>query len=109
MPVLDRATSIGLPHLRAALAVWHYSEASARYIFGDTIGDEVADAIDQSLRHAGDEGVTRSDLYRLFGANCPAERIAAALALLVEYRRARSETAPTKGRPVERWFSTVAR
>lgn len=107
--VLDRATSIGLPHLRAALAVWNYAEASARYIFGDAIGDEMADVIDQALRRAGDEGVRRAEINDLFGGNKSAERIAAALALLIEYRRARSETTPTKGRPVEKWFSTVAR
>ena len=36
--LLDLRREIGVPHLQAALAVWRYCEASARYIFGDAIG-----------------------------------------------------------------------
>jgi Protein of unknown function (DUF3987) len=31
------------PHLRAALALWRYCEESATYIFGDSLGDPMAD------------------------------------------------------------------
>ena len=37
--VLDGADKIRREHLDAALAVWDYCEASARYIFGDALGD----------------------------------------------------------------------
>jgi hypothetical protein len=43
--LLDCASRINSHHLRAAIAVWEYCEASARYIFGDRLGDETADAI----------------------------------------------------------------
>ena len=33
--LLDGETEIGIPHLRAALAVWEFCEASAAFIFGD--------------------------------------------------------------------------
>ena len=108
---LDRATAVGLPHLRAALAVWKYAEASARYIFGDTIGDETADAIDRALRDAAGRGLTRTDVSAIFGRNLPASRLAQALALLVEHGRVQSEreSVDGRGRPVERWYSTVGR
>ena len=43
--VLDGFFEIGPKQLRAALAVWRYCEASARYVFGDAIGDPIADEI----------------------------------------------------------------
>ena len=48
--LLDRSAFIDAPHLLAALACWDYAEASARYIFGDTLGDPVADEILRALR-----------------------------------------------------------
>ena len=63
--VLDGSAVVGLPHLKAALTVWGYCEASARYVFGDRIGDEVADEIDQALMKAGNDGLTRTDISRL--------------------------------------------
>ncbi|MEO8628071.1 MAG: hypothetical protein ABI612_08205 [Betaproteobacteria bacterium] len=42
--LLDGDVVIGAAeHLRAALAVWHYCEQSARLIFGSTIGNRIAD------------------------------------------------------------------
>jgi hypothetical protein len=43
--MLDGAADVGLPHLEAALAVWEYCESSAAYIFGDAIGNPIADQI----------------------------------------------------------------
>jgi hypothetical protein len=39
--LLDRQAFIDEPHLRAALACWAYSEASAKFVFGDSLGDPV--------------------------------------------------------------------
>ncbi len=50
--VLDGRTHIGVEHLRAALAVWQYCEDSARYVFGDALGDPVADELLEALRGA---------------------------------------------------------
>ena len=50
--VLDGEHVVRLPHLMAALAVWDYCEASARYIFGDATGDSVADRIMEGLRQS---------------------------------------------------------
>jgi hypothetical protein len=48
--VLDRSRMIRTPHLLAALAFWEYAEASARRIFGDRLGDHVAEVILDALR-----------------------------------------------------------
>ncbi len=102
--LLDKDTAIRAEHLTAALALWEYCEASARYIFGDSLGDRVADDILRALRERP-EGMTRSDLRELFGRNQSSERVGQALALLVEHGHARAEKQATEGRPVERWFA----
>src|SRR5262249_28336676 len=43
--VLDRAHEIRTEHLTAALALCDYAEQSVRYIFGNSLGDPVADEI----------------------------------------------------------------
>ena len=43
--LLDRSARHPPEHLLAALAVWRYAEASARWVFGDALGDTIADAI----------------------------------------------------------------
>jgi hypothetical protein len=51
--LLDKSYQIEPVHLRAARAVWDYSEASVQYIFGASLGDDVADTILTALRVAG--------------------------------------------------------
>ena len=43
--LLDRANTIDLAHLEAALALWRYARESSRWVFGDTLGDPTADEI----------------------------------------------------------------
>jgi len=103
--LLDGAGEIDVPHLKAALAVWEYCEASAAFIFGDLLGDPVADEIARALQHAP-EGMSRTAIRDLFGRHRSADRIGAALALLTTKGRARLESRTTGGRPVEIWFAT---
>ncbi|MDP9359734.1 MAG: YfjI family protein, partial [Chloroflexota bacterium] len=49
----DEARRIGVEHLAAALALWDYCAASARHIFGDALGDPIADRILAALRGGG--------------------------------------------------------
>jgi Protein of unknown function (DUF3987) len=49
--LLDVRPEIDIEHLYAALAVWEYAETSARYIWGDTLGDPIADEILRALRN----------------------------------------------------------
>jgi len=41
----DRTDCISLEHLMAAVAVWDYCFESVQYIFGDMLGDQIADTI----------------------------------------------------------------
>jgi hypothetical protein len=92
-------------HLLAALALWEYSENSARYIFGEATGDPVADQIFNALRAAGKDGMTRTEISNLFGRNMSSERIAQALSLLLAAGRVRRKTHKTRGRQAERWYA----
>jgi len=103
--LLDMSPVISRRHMEAALAIWEYAEASARYIFGDAVGDDTADAILRALR-ASAGGMTRTDISALFGRNKAAGEISRGLTLLLEYGLLRAETdasEATGGRPAQRW------
>jgi hypothetical protein len=103
--LLDGSDLIRVEHLKAGLAVWKYCEASAAHVFGDALGDRVADEILRALRANG--GMSRTDLHDLFGRNLSASKIGAALVTLLNARRVRRETPPSSergGRPKEMWF-----
>jgi Protein of unknown function (DUF3987) len=104
--LLDGAPMIRAEHLLAGLAVWEYAEASARYIFGDALGNPVADLILKQLRMEP-EGLTRTQIRDLFGRHCKGPEIDAALRALSETGMASCEYEQTSGRPVERWHARV--
>jgi hypothetical protein len=93
------------PHLMAALAVQTYCEASARYVFGDKIGNPIADTILAALRNAYPEGITRTEIHALFVRNAPAGSIATALQDLQSLGRATMTRRQVngRGRPAEIW------
>lgn len=103
--VMDESYEIEHEHLLAALALWEYAEASARYIFGDATGDPAADQIDEALKAAGGDGMTRTEISHVLGRNRSADHINRALGLLLSIGRVRRETEETRGRPSERWFT----
>ena len=96
---------IKLVHLKAALAPWKYCEDSARYIFGDAIGDPLADELLRALRNSGE--LTRTQIRDLFKRHKSSEKIDAALAALKKYGLVRSELRSTGGRgpKVEVWIA----
>jgi hypothetical protein len=103
--LLDGSAVIDEPHMLAALACWDYAEASARYIFGDALGDPDADEILRALRERP-EGMTRTDLMHHFGRNLSSERIGRALSVLSRggfVARGDVEKTGERGRPTERW------
>jgi hypothetical protein len=104
--LLDGCDEIARNHLQAALAVWEYAEASALFIWGDVLGDPVADEILRALRQAGEAGRTRTELRDLFGRNRGAEDIGRALAALETAGKARRiMRGDTGGRPAEIWLA----
>jgi hypothetical protein len=96
-------------HLLAAVALWEYCPGSARFIFGDSLGDPVADTIAYGLRNARD-GLDRTAISSLFSGHKRSEEISRALAVLQEHGLARVEFLPGdgKGRPRETWFAVAS-
>jgi hypothetical protein len=102
--LLDQAEAIDVVHLEAGLAVWNYCEASARYVFGDILGDPAADLILQTLRRDAN-GMARHDISRLFSNHLPSEAVDRALGQLLRAGKVRRESHETRGRPREMWFA----
>jgi hypothetical protein len=101
--LLDQSPIVRRPHLHAAVAVWDYAEASAARVFGETIGDQLADKLRAALVKAGSEGLTRSEIRHLVGGKEPAERIEEALNRLRVRGLAAEQHEETAGRPAQRW------
>ena len=100
--LLDQAQQIQLPHLEAALALWDYAERSARWVFGDSLGDPLADEIYRALLDEPD-GLTRSQLRDLFSRNRRSKDIGHALQRLAASGRIQAERQQQRGRPAELW------
>ena len=106
--LMDGTAVIGAEHLLAALALWDYVERSVYFVFGDALGDPLADDLLRLLRtcpggltrnelmnHLGPEPVFRSDYRPVAGG------------LLLQHELARCERQDTGGRPAERWFAVA--
>jgi hypothetical protein len=89
----------------AALAFWEYTQRSVYFLFGDQLGDPIADEVLRLLR-SSPAGLTRNDLTNYLQRNQSSNRIGQALGLLLKHRLARFEKEDTGGRPAERWFAT---
>lgn len=108
---LDCSAVVRLEHLQAALGVWNYCFASARFVIGENAaisGDPIADRIYEALKDAGAQGLTRTQIRDLLGRHGSTVRIAEALTQLATRGLATSETVLTGGRPVEIWRATEA-
>ncbi len=103
--LLDSAEQIRLVHLDAAVALWGYAAASARWVFGDSLGDPLADEICRALAETPD-GLTRSEIRDLFNRNRSSKDIGHALGRLVAAGRVGVERRQERGRPAEVWRAT---
>jgi len=105
----DFSYFVAREHLAAALEVWRYGFASARYVFGDRLGDATADEIQRALQAEWPASLTRSEISGLFGRNKPAGEISRALQLLADCHLAvrEDDDHAGKGRPAERWHATM--
>jgi hypothetical protein len=105
--LLDGSDQIKAVHLRAALALWQYCKDSVHYIFGDSLGDPLMDAILSELRHVGE--LSRTKIHDLFKRNQSRDKVDAALEGLQRYGKVRSEMRSPKGggagRPIEVWVA----
>jgi len=96
--LLDGTAVVDLPHLEAALAVWRYCEASAYAIFGDLLGDPVADRLLDELRQAGKEGLDGAAQHAVLARKVSATRLAQARTLLEGKGLISTTSEKTRGR-----------
>lgn len=102
--LLDHSKEIRRVHLEAALALWNYCDASCRFVFGDSLGDPVADELLKALR-AAPEGMTRTQIRNHFDRNKSAEQIERALSQLAEHGLVTVHHDKTDGRPAQHWVA----
>jgi hypothetical protein len=97
--LLDGSAQITLEHLCAALALWEYVEHTITYIFAETLGEPLADALLVLLRERGEEGLTKTQIFSqgMFH-NRRADEIDRIIRLLVERGFATVTLVPTGGK-----------
>ncbi len=100
--LLDGADCIGPGHLDAAVALWAHAADSACWVFGDSLGDPLADEICRALLEEP-AGLTRSAIRDLFSRNRSSKDIGHALQRLVAAGRVSVERRQERGRPAEVW------
>jgi len=96
---LDGARVIDVEHLEAAYALWRYCRASARYIFRDALGDEIADKLEAAIRAAGPAGLDAAGQHDTFGRHLDAKRLELARGELERAGRIVTASEETGGRP----------
>lgn len=103
---MDERDRVLREHLLAAVELWRYVEESVRWVFGDRLGEVVADRCLGVLRDASPSGLTRTELRDLeLGNKMSSDRISDALKLLADAGLARRVMELTGGRSAERWFA----
>lgn len=100
--LLDGSAVVDAVHLAAALGLWGYCEGSTRWIFGDGVGEPLADEILRLLRDHPN-GLTKGDIGDHFHRHRSKTQLGRALALLLEHGLVTRTKEPTGGRPLERW------
>lgn len=98
--LLDQSKIIKVEHVRAAVAVVEYSIQTVRYVWGNSTGNKLADAIVEILRNEESGKATRTSLNKtLSGGHVMADDISNAIKVLVDQGRVREESVKGKGRP----------
>lgn len=111
--LVDRSATITLEHMRAALAVWRYCEATARLIFRENNKTLTSSSMetDRPLRYrlldaiVDDPGISRTELHEATAKRYSAVERAEALAWLQDIGMAHPRRCPlAQGGPsAERW------
>jgi hypothetical protein len=101
--LLDSKHDVDEKHLFAAMALWKYAAESAKFIFGDSIGDPISDSILTALQNGpmSDTGISA-----LFGRNVPADRLSHSKATLLAQRKIFKTVETTDGRSKVEWRAT---
>jgi DNA replicative helicase MCM subunit Mcm2 (Cdc46/Mcm family) len=80
--LLERSNNIKAPHLKAAIAVWDYTEKSAHIIFGDSLGNKKADKLRLHLAAKG--RLTFTEIHDIFHHNESADEIQRVVQIIVD-------------------------
>ncbi len=102
--LLDLSAVIRIEHLAGAIEVERYGFESARFIFGEALGNPTADKIIDLLRNEP-KGLTRTDIQKRLNNNVSGHPLTQAFDLLLEMKLAFSAKEPTEGRSAERWHA----
>ena len=100
--LLDCSKVIKPAHLKAALAIWSYAEASVKYIFQNIMEDPLANKILDAIA-ARPLGINRTEISNILGRNYTTNRISEALDELRGAGIADMKKDDSGGRPIERW------
>ncbi len=99
--LMDKRDVVDIEHLKAALALWAYSLASAEYIFGGL--SLAAREIHERLRLAFPDELARTDIHNSLGRHARADELTRALAELARTGLAISRKESSGGAPRELW------
>ncbi|WP_245576386.1 DUF3987 domain-containing protein [Desulfovibrio cuneatus] len=94
--LLDGADHIAESHLKAALAMWQYAQASALYIFGDKAADPLEEKVLEALKNGP---LTATELNRVFSGHISKDRLQPILQQLEAQRRIAIAKQKNGGRP----------
>lgn len=97
--ILDGSDVVDVEHVAAAYALWRYCRASAAYVFGDRLGDPVADTMLAALRKAGDAGLDGTEQRDLFSRHQTGKRLEDVRQLLENRGCIETITYKTEGAP----------
>ena len=100
--LLDKSSVIRIEHVRAALALWSYCEQSAVLVFGNRVGNLIADTVLEVLREE-DDGLSRADIRNLFSRHRSREELDLAIGQLLALGLIEGEKVATGGRPETRY------
>lgn len=99
---LDCSPLVEACHLQAALAVWDYCQASAALFFDASPVDPIARRITQAI-DASPEGLSKTQIRRLFGGRISSMRIDLALEQLCSLGLTSNHIQSGRGRPATLW------
>lgn len=77
---------------------------SARYIFGKELGNPIADEIIKALKRKGNEGMTGTEINKLFSNKKSKIELKLAITLLIENGFIKELTEKTDGRPRKKFI-----
>jgi hypothetical protein len=78
----DGSATIEPDHLDAAWAFWSYCRASAEHLFGDGLGDQMAEKVRAILRKASGKVLKRSEVYNALGRHVSGQALDRAATVL---------------------------